>query len=86
MVIGPTFDFRLHREEVLTELVRQLLLLPPALVYLLWRKTVHVLAGRIRNEFLSDLIVLLPVVGALGEAKAIEETMQAVIDVERWWP
>jgi hypothetical protein len=50
------------------------------------RKTTAKPTSRAREDVLSDLEALVPVIEALGGREAIEETARAILDVGRWWP
>lgn len=49
-------------------------------------ETLPVLARRTRQDLLSDLESLAPVIHALGGEPAAAETFRAIQDVARWWP
>jgi hypothetical protein len=74
------------RAKALEALALLLAGLQPAELYLRWRQALRVLARRAREDVLSDLVALVPVIEALGGRDAIEETAQAILDVGRWWP
>ena len=48
--------------------------------------TAQLLVGHTRENLLSDLRALEPVIAALGGAQAVVETFHAIQDVGRWWP
>lgn len=48
-------------------------------------QTLHILAGYPRSELLNGLAALAPLIIHLGGTAAIEETINAISDVSRWW-
>jgi hypothetical protein len=74
------------RAEALTQLLPHLLCLSPTILFALWSKGLHALAGRTRRSLVLDLCVLAPVVPQLGGTNAAAETFCAIQDVARWWP
>jgi hypothetical protein len=74
------------RAKVLTDLVSMLARLQPNKLYFLWRRALLALARRAREDILSDLDALLPIIEALGGSEALEKTAWAILDVGRWWP
>jgi hypothetical protein len=99
-VNGPTKDTILHtaliaarstrpdnaRADALRALVPELLRLPRDQLLSLWHETLPELAGRSRPGLLEDLGVLAPLTAALGGSLAMNESVQAVLEIERWWP
>jgi hypothetical protein len=75
-----------NRAQALGLVVLRLAELPPEKLHPLLGDTFRVLAARTRQDFLSDLRVLAPVLLALGGEKAIAGTYRAIKDVGRWWP
>jgi hypothetical protein len=55
-------------------------------LYRLWVETLSILATRTRQDLLSDLPALEPVIAALGGEEGVAETFHAIQDVGRWWP
>lgn len=74
------------RDFVMKEVIEPLRLTPRPELYPLWEETVHVLAARTRQNLLTDLRVLIPVIHCLGGTEALEEMADAILDVRRWWP
>jgi hypothetical protein len=70
----------------LEALAPRLAALASAQGHLLWCETLHVLASNSRDELLSDLRALSPVIVSLGGPEAAAETIRAIEDVGRWWP
>jgi hypothetical protein len=52
----------------------------------LWTDTLHRLAGRKREDMLSDLAALAPVIRHIGGSQAIESVIDSVRTVVQWWP
>ncbi len=77
---------RRPRAEILARLTPRLTKLSPATLYPLWYEALHILARRTREDLLSDLRALSPVIAELGGEEAIAETFHAIQDVGRWWP
>ena len=73
------------RERALAPLVPHLGTLPVGQMYDLWCETLHALAQRSRDDILSDLALLTPVLLALGGETALTETAEAIIEVGRWF-
>jgi len=74
---------------LLVALAAQLAELPRANLARLWDETLPVLAARRRNDLLSDLRALTPVLTALAKpnlALEFQEVARAIIDAGRWWP
>jgi hypothetical protein len=80
------------RYEALSRLVPQLVTLPVEALTQIWLQTdqegnlLHLLAQRTRQDLLSDLLALEPVIAKLGGTEAVGETFYAVLEVGRWWP
>ncbi|MCP4544675.1 MAG: hypothetical protein GY832_46840 [Chloroflexi bacterium] len=55
-------------------------------LYALWCKMLRVSATRTRENLLSDIHILVPVIVALGGKKSITKIYQAIQDMGRWWP
>ena len=60
--------------------------LPAHLLFAPWKRLLHDLAKRTRQNLLSDLAVLMPVVIVLGDTEAVEELTFSLLDVVKWWP
>jgi hypothetical protein len=52
----------------------------------LWLKMLHSLAGRTRQDLVSDLVALAPVLTLLATQGAVEEAFHAIEGVACWWP
>ena len=74
------------RLEALATLATRLAALPSDSLYPIWRETLPSLAYRPRQDLLSDLTALRPIIVALGGEEAVAETIRAIQDVGRWWP
>ena len=83
-------QYKWQRAYVLKELADCLARRPRQELFRLWlgeRKGInlrHFLARRTREDLLSDLGALTPIIVAMGGEKAIEETFRAIRDVGRW--
>jgi hypothetical protein len=88
---AQTIESRGVRYQALTTLVPHLTVLPIEALTQIWLEEVkdadllHNLAKRTRQDLLSDLLALEPVIALLGGAKAIGETFCAILEVGRWW-
>jgi hypothetical protein len=51
-----------------------------------WTDTLHCLAGRKREDMLSDLAALAPIIRHIGGFQAIESVIDSVRTVVQWWP
>ncbi|BCL80763.1 hypothetical protein ccbrp13_32280 [Ktedonobacteria bacterium brp13] len=60
--------------------------LPVVELYPLWCATIHILAARTRSDLLCDIEALVPVIEVLGEKEALVATVQAIIEVGKWFP
>jgi hypothetical protein len=67
----------------LTPYVKQL---PVIVLYSLWCETLRNLAARPRPDLLSDIQALAPVITVLGGNEALVATVQAIIEVGKWFP
>jgi len=74
------------RARALEALVPFLTQLPRSILYSLWCETLSDLARRARQDILSDLRVLAPLIAALGGQEAVAETFRAIQSTGRWWP
>lgn len=74
------------RVQVLAALALNLKHLPVVRLYSLWGQTLHTLSMRTRSNLLSDIRALAPLIAALGEKEALVATIQAVIEVGKWFP
>lgn len=79
-------DYIGDRVSALGELAPHLAGVPLEHLLPIWRKTLHGMAEKSRQDQLAYLQHLGPVILALGGQRAIEETFQAILDVGRWWP
>lgn len=71
---------------MLAGLVLRLVDLPPLAVYDIWRKALHFMAGQTREEFLSNIRLLIVLVFALAGERPVYETVGSIHEVGRWWP
>jgi Trypsin-like peptidase domain len=60
--------------------------LPVVRLFSLWCETFRILATRTRPDLLSDIQTLVPVIAVLGGKEALIATMQAIIEVGKWFP
>ncbi|MDW8352804.1 MAG: hypothetical protein RML99_12920, partial [Anaerolineae bacterium] len=67
-------------------LAARLAALPRAQAYPLWSASLPVLARRRRQDLLSDIGALAPLIHALGGEAAVGEAFRAIRDVCAWWP
>lgn len=74
------------RAQALAALAPALAQMPGEALAQLWQATLPVLAGRPREDLLSDLAALEGVLYALGGELAATEALAAVQDVGRWFP
>ena len=84
--VAQTLSYQGHRSKALTALAQPLASLPQETLRPLWITTLRSLAGRARQDLLSDIQALVPVIIALGGTEAAEEAARAIQDVGRWWP
>jgi hypothetical protein len=75
-----------YRVDALAALAPRLAELERPALYPLWAESLPVLSGRTRQDLLTDLRALAPVIARLGGAEAVAETFRAIQDVGRWWP
>jgi hypothetical protein len=74
------------RADALAALSKRLPVLPKADLYLIWRDSLHLLAGCARDDLLWDLGALAPVVRALGVEDTPAGAIGTVDRIARWWP
>lgn len=74
-----------YRSRALTAAVKRWLQLPVSHSLRFWKQATLSLSNRPRPDFLSDLQALTPILSDLGGVSAIQETLQAIKDVTRWW-
>jgi len=74
------------RARALEALVPFLTRLPRSSLYSLWCETLSDLARRTRQDILSDLRALAPLIAALGGQEAVAETFRTIQSTGRWWP
>ena len=74
-----------YRANALSALVPYLSQMPKAQLFPLWQETLHWLSLGTRQNLLSDLAVLVPVIFALDGQETMAETFRAIQDVARWW-
>jgi hypothetical protein len=74
------------RADLLARLASLAARLPAVDLHPLWARALTALSVRSRSEALADLRALLPVLLALGGARAAAEVYQAIEEVGRWWP
>ncbi|MHC5854060.1 NB-ARC domain-containing protein [Nostoc sp.] len=74
-----------NRASALTALAMPLSEMPTTLLFTSWQQTLHELSLRTRQDLLSDIEKLVPVIFALGGQLAIAEVNCAIGNVTRWW-
>jgi len=75
-----------RRAQALAGLAPHVKQLPVVRLYFLWNETLHILAIRTRSNLLSDIQALVPIIATLGGKEALVATMQAIIEVGKWFP
>ena len=73
------------RVQAWSALVQRWLLLPVPQSMSLWKKTIQDLSYQPRSDLLLDLKSLVPVINDLGGINEINEVLEAIKDVARWW-
>ena len=73
------------RHESFMHLAPHIVVMPPDQRYALWTHTLHVLASRMRPNFLEDLGALSAAIAPGGEQEVLP-VVAAIEDVRRWWP
>lgn len=86
MDIATEIDDTPMRQAALTELTTFLVNLPRNRLYWIWKSALPSLSARRREDFLSDIAALGPVINLLGGEEAVAKTYRAIEDVSRWWP
>ncbi len=86
LAAAQAFGAQERRVKALTDLAPHLARLPSSDLYDPWRKALHILADRTRQNLLSDLQALVPVIRALGGPSALADVFHAIQEVGRWWP
>jgi len=92
LVAARAMENRESRSKALVGLAQRLAALSDPDLALLWLEErdglnlLHFLARCQRQDLLTDLRALAPVISALGGAEAVVETFRAIQDVGRWWP
>jgi len=79
-------DYDAPRRMALSRVVSHLSELSPEILHPLWLKMLHSLAGRTRQDLVSDLGALAPVLTLLATQEAVAEAFHAIEDVACWWP
>lgn len=85
-IVARKIEYQHWRTEALTKLAAELEMLPINILYPLWIESLPVLTTRSRKNLLNDLIVLGPVITALGGSRAKDSLFSAIQDVGHWWP
>lgn len=80
LAVAREIDRAEARAMVVSGLAPHLAALPRAVLYPLWRETLHTLTGRPRRHLLGDLRAFRPVLLALGGQRAAREMVRAIID------
>lgn len=75
-----------HRAEALTGLAPHLSELPVTTLIALWQELLGIWSHRSRQDLLSFLGALSPVIAKLGGKEAIADLFHAIQDMGRWWP
>jgi len=73
------------RKDAFKSLIPELIKLPSSTLYTLWCRILPVLATRTRNDFLSDIQYLIPVIAVLGGKESMCGVYEAIQDVGSWW-
>ncbi|BAY43590.1 regulatory protein [Scytonema sp. HK-05] len=73
------------RARALAALALSLSKRPTTLFFPVWGQTLHELSLRTRQNLLTDIKTLVPVIFALGGQEAIAEVSCAISNVARWW-
>jgi hypothetical protein len=74
------------RAELLAGIASNVMSLSHPTLSSIWRETLPILAHRTRQDLMSDLQALSPIIAALGGPNVIAKTIEAIQDVGRWWP
>jgi hypothetical protein len=86
LILATKIGSRDARAKALAALAPCLAELPSRDLYPLWDETLQHLACRTRDDLITDLKALEPIIRALGGEEAITKTQRAIQDVQRWWP
>jgi hypothetical protein len=73
------------RAKALSALAKPLSEMPTNLLFPVWKQTLHELSFRTRQNLLTDIKELVPVIEALGGQAAIASVGYAIQKVTRWW-
>ena len=84
LILARKIENRDARAQALAALASRLAELPIRDLYPLWDETLRYLARRTRDDLITDLEALEPIIRALGGEEAIIETRRAIQDVTRW--
>jgi hypothetical protein len=74
------------RGELLADVTQLLMAESPIFLYSLWTETLHFISRRSRENLLTDLAALIPVIFCLGGQVALEQMAYTILDVYKWWP
>jgi hypothetical protein len=74
------------RRERLDKIIARFHHLPRSELYTLWRRTLHSLALRKRENLLADISAIAPLAEVLGGTAALIEIARALEDTTEWWP
>jgi hypothetical protein len=85
LLVRETED-KSSRAELWAGLAPHLATLSPESLHTAWQETLPLLAARTRQDLLSDLQALTPVLATLGGEATAVEAFHAIRDVGRWWP
>ncbi len=83
-LIGNIYDMD-TRKELLADIVQLLRIEPPTFIYPLWTETLRLISRRSRENLLTDLAALIPIIFCLGGQVALEQMVYATLDVYKWW-
>ncbi|MBD2479777.1 NB-ARC domain-containing protein [Anabaena sp. FACHB-83] len=85
LALAIRLQSREGRTNALSSLTVKLSQLPKNQLFSLWRDNLHILSLRTRQDLLSEMGILTPVIFALGGEQAVKDTASAIQDVSRWW-
>ncbi|GAK58799.1 NB-ARC domain protein [Candidatus Vecturithrix granuli] len=86
LTLAPAIDYADNRAQALKSVVPRLIEYPVEELLRLWPGVLARLAQRSRQDLLSDLEALTPVIAIIGGDEAIAELARAIQGVGRWWP
>lgn len=86
LLICKGLDMAETRIQVWASLSPRLAQIPLDSLYPMWQSLIRSLASRSRQDLVSDLQGLEPVIAAIGGAEAVGETIRSIQDIGHWWP